>query len=169
MKRRLTDHWATNSGAQASASSNSGVSSSDSSSPGSSSDNSSSGSSSDAGGNSNSPGSPSSSGFSGPVFGGGPILGVASLSKAKSIRVFYQKNHYNDWLFIYVPGADRGGLLVGPVNPGVQTGITGIGGLTPGQAGGLMGQGQGFGVNAGTSLNSPTPTQQNPGQTAPQQ
>ena len=57
----------------------------------------------------------SSSGFNGPTFGGGPILGVASTSKAKSIRVFYDKNHYNDWLFIYVPQADRGGLLTGPV------------------------------------------------------
>src|SRR3981189_1316692 len=55
-----------------------------------------------------------SSGFNGPVFGGGPILGVASTSKEKSIRVFYEKNHYKDWLFIYVPPADRGGLLTGP-------------------------------------------------------
>ena len=72
----------------------------------------SSGNPSDTEGNSNSPGSSSSnsstgsnssSGFNGPTFGGGPILGVASTSKAKSIRVFYEKNHYNDWLFIYVP------------------------------------------------------------------
>src|SRR5208337_517777 len=70
-------------------------------------------------GNSNSPGSSSSnsnttsnsgSGFNGPTFGGGPILGVASTSKATTIRVFYQKNHYNDWYFIYMPLADRGGL-----------------------------------------------------------
>ncbi len=91
------------------------------------------GSSPDAGGNPNSPGSPSasnpgsssssSSGFNGPTFGGGPILGVASMNKKdKSIRVFYNKNHYNDWLFIYVPMADRGGLLMGPVNPGMPTG-----------------------------------------------
>ncbi len=81
---------------------------------------------SDAGGNPSSPGSPSasnpgsssSSGLNGPTFGGGPILGVASMNKKdKSIRVFYNKNHYNDWLFIYVPMADRGGLLMGPVNP----------------------------------------------------
>ncbi len=42
--------------------------------------------------------------------------------KDKSIRVFYDKNHYNDWLFIYLPMADRGGLLKGPVNPGMPMG-----------------------------------------------
>ena len=66
--------------------------------------------------------SASSSSDSGPapggqVFGGGPILGVASTSKAKTIREFNKKNHYNDWLFIYDPNADRGGLLKGPVQP----------------------------------------------------
>src|SRR6266481_3000367 len=63
-----------------------------------------------------------SSGFNGPTFGGGPILGVASASKAKTIRVFSDKNHYNDWLFIYVPQADRGGLLTGPVSLNGPTG-----------------------------------------------
>src|SRR5208283_4833366 len=93
--------------------------------------NSSSGNPSDTGENPNSPGSSSASnpgsssgsGFNGPTFGGGPILGVASMNKKdKSIRVFYDKNHYNDWLFIYVPMADRGELLMGPVNPGMPTG-----------------------------------------------
>src|SRR6202790_130844 len=101
----------------------------------------SSGNSSDAQENSNSPGSSSSnsnsgsnstSGLNGPTFGGGPILGVASASKAKSIRVFYDKNHYNDWLFIYVPQADRGGLLTGPVSLNGPTGN--FGGAPPGQA-----------------------------------
>jgi len=138
----------------------------------------SSGNPSDTEGNSNSPGSPSSnsnptsnsgSGFNGPTFGGGPILGVASTSKAKSIRVFYDKNHYNDWLFIYVPQADRGGLLTGPVNPNMQTGNIGsIGGVTPGQAGGLPGQGQGLMPNGVQPQSLPMQPAQNPGQT-PQQ
>src|SRR5208282_4592760 len=112
--------------------------------------NSSSGNPSDTGENPNSPGSSSASnpgsssgsGFNGPTFGGGPILGVASMNKKdKSIRVFYNKNHYSDWLFIYVPMADRGGLLVGPVNPNMPTGGN-MGGLTPGQmAAGASGQG----------------------------
>jgi type II secretory pathway pseudopilin PulG len=90
-------------------------------------------------------------GQSGQTFGGGPILGVASQSKAKTIRVFYDKNHYNDWYFIYVMGMERGGLLKGPVNPNMPTGGN-MGGLTPAQMnGGATGQpgqsglGQGFG------------------------
>jgi len=124
----------------------------------------SSGNPSDAEGNSNSPGSSSSnsgSGFNGPTFGGGPVLGVASTSKAKSIRVFYEKNHYNDWLFIYLPMNDRGGLLTGPVNPGMQNGN--LNGLTPGQ----MVSGQGQGVMPSSSQTQVLPTQ--PAQTPPQQ
>ena len=37
--------------------------------------------------------------------------------KDKSIRVFFNKNHYNDWLFIYVPQGDRGGLLTARLTP----------------------------------------------------
>ncbi len=91
----------------------------------------SSGDSSDTGGNPNSTGtsspnadagSDSGSGLSGQVFGGGPIFGVASTNKKdKTIRVFFGKTHYNDWLFIYVSIADRGGLLIGPVNPSIPT------------------------------------------------
>jgi len=129
---------------------------------------------SDTAGNSNSPGSSSSSsssssgsGFNGPTFGGGPILGVASTSKAKSIRVFYEKNHYNDWLFIYVPQADRGGLLTGPVNPGMPSGN--LGGVAPGVAGGLPGQAPGLGPHVGQPQSLPTPPPQEPGQTPPPQ
>jgi type II secretory pathway pseudopilin PulG len=123
--------------------------------------NASSGNGSDGSGNPNSAGSSSSSsgnGFNGPTFGGGPMLGVASTSKAKTIRVFYDKSHYNDWLFIYLPMADRGGLLTGPVNPNMQTAM---GGLAPGLAGGVPGQGgvgqggfgqSGFGQGLGQGL-----------------
>ena len=61
----------------------------------------------------------------GQVFGGGPILGVASASKAKTIREFNRKNHYNDWLFIYDPTSDRGGLLNAPVQPNLNQGLGG--------------------------------------------
>ena len=37
------------------------------------------------------------------VFGGGPIVGVASTSKDKTIRIFNKKSHYNEWQFIYDP------------------------------------------------------------------
>jgi type II secretory pathway pseudopilin PulG len=144
--------------------------------------NSTSGGTSDSGGNSNSPGSSSSdpnagnagSGFNGPTFGGGPILGVASTNKKdKTIRVFYGKSHYNEWLFIYLPAADRGGLLTGPINPGVQTGM---GGLTPGLMGGATGGQGGFGQafgqgstpNGGQNQGFQTQTPQTPAPT-PQQ
>jgi hypothetical protein len=52
------------------------------------------------------------------VFGGGAI--VASASKAKSIREFNKKDHYNQWQFIYDPTTDRGGLLMTPNQPPLQ-------------------------------------------------
>src|SRR5450755_4598642 len=54
--------------------------------------------------------SPSSgSGLNGQTFGGGPIIGVASTNKKdKTIHVFYTKDHYNDWYFIYVQALERG-------------------------------------------------------------
>jgi hypothetical protein len=61
----------------------------------------------------------------GQVFGGGPILGVASVSKATTIREFNRKNHYNDWLFIYDPSSDRGGLLNAPAQPDLNKGLGG--------------------------------------------
>jgi type II secretory pathway pseudopilin PulG len=139
-----------------------------------------SGNSSDTGGNPNSPpGSPSSnsgtgSGMNGATFGGGPILGVASLSKEKSIRVFFDKNHYNDWLFIYVPQGDRGGLLVGPMNPNMPPTPNLNGAAIPGLPGAAQGLGglgavQGLTPNAGQSQMQPTQPSQNSGQTPPQQ
>ncbi|MFZ0798121.1 MAG: type II secretion system protein [Terriglobales bacterium] len=140
-------------------------------------------------GSSNTPGSSnsntgSSSGFSGPTFGGGPIIGVASTNnKTKTIRVFFDKTHYNDWLFIYVQALDRGGLLVGPVNPNMPP-TPNLNGLTPGQPGGGIGQGpggpglggqglggqgfgQGLGLTPGTGQ-TPQP-QQNSSPAPPQQ
>lgn len=82
---------------------------------------------------------PKNSGFSGPTFGGGPIVGVVSSSKAKTIREFNKKNHYNDWQFIYDPTTDRGGLLNTPAQPPLQgtspnlpPGMSGIPGGQPG-------------------------------------
>ena len=117
-----------------------------------------------------SPSNPSSNsglGFNGPTFGGGPIIGVASTNKKdKTIRVFYNKNHYNDWLFIYVPMADRGGLLTGPVNPGMPTGNLN-GPISPAPGGNLPGPG--LAPNAGQPLNPSTQPPQPPGQTPPEQ
>jgi type II secretory pathway pseudopilin PulG len=80
------------------------------------------------------------------VFGGGPIVGVTSTSKAQTIREFNKKNHYNQWQFIYDPSSDRGGLLNAPAQPPLQ-------GVTPNLPGipGMQGQ----------------PTPQNPPATQP--
>jgi type II secretory pathway pseudopilin PulG len=133
----------------------------------------SSGNPSDTEGNSNSPGSNSpgssnsNSPFNGPTFGGGPILGVASTSKAKTIRVFYDKNHYNDWLFIYVPQGDRGGLLTGPVSLNGPPGN--LGGLAPGAGGNLPGQAPGVSPNGSQPQSPPTPPGLNSVQMPPDQ
>lgn len=51
------------------------------------------------------------------VFGGGPIIGVASNSKDATIRRYNDKMKYNEWQFIYDPSADRGGLITTPYQP----------------------------------------------------
>jgi type II secretory pathway pseudopilin PulG len=55
------------------------------------------------------------------VFGGGPMLGVTSTSQDTTIREFCDKNHYKDWLFIYDPTSDRGGLLNSPWCPNLNS------------------------------------------------
>jgi type II secretory pathway pseudopilin PulG len=47
---------------------------------------------------------------------GQAIFGVTSFSKKKTIREFYHKNHYNDWLFFYDPTRDLGTEIKGPTS-----------------------------------------------------
>jgi len=78
---------------------------------------------------------------SGPTFGGGPIIGVASTSKKRSLKEFNGKDHYDEWEFVYDPTMDRGGLITGPYVP-TQGGMGVLpGGLTPTTTP------QGFGTN----------------------
>jgi hypothetical protein len=71
--------------------------------------------------NSSQPGGSTSGGLSGAVFGGGPIVGVASTSKDQSIREFNHKNHYKDWQFIYDPTMERStALITTPAQPALQ-------------------------------------------------
>ena len=84
----------------------------------------------------------------GQVFGGGAILGVASVSKDKSIREFNKKKHYDEWQFVYDPSTDRGGLLTMPNQQSLQGAG---GGMNQAGQPGQPGQ-QGFG---GSQQNSP--------------
>ena len=108
---------------------------------------------------SSSPGSTSP--LSAQVFGGGPIVGVASKSKDKSIREFNKKNHYNDWQFIYDPNTDRGGLLNTPAQPPLQGTAQ-----NPGNQTGQPGQ-SGTGFGGGAPFSAP-PQNQNPQQNSNQ-
>lgn len=55
----------------------------------------------------------------GPQFGGGPVVGVASTSKKESIKQLNQKNHYNDWEFVYDPRLDLNAMQAVQQIPGV--------------------------------------------------
>ena len=79
----------------------------------------------------------SSSGSNNQTFGGGPILGVASISKDKTIRIFNKKERYYQWQFVYDPTLDQGGLIKTPYQQ-VSVGSSTIQGATP--AGGVQGQ-----------------------------
>jgi type II secretory pathway pseudopilin PulG len=70
----------------------------------------------------------------GPTMGGGigGLVGVVSASNDETIRIYNKKNHYKDWLFIYDPTSDRGGLLTGPYQPQLQTFSQGINGQNGG-------------------------------------
>ena len=79
----------------------------------------------------------------GQTFGGGGVVGVASVSEKQSIRIYNKKDHYKDWLFIYNPSMDRGFLPKGPYEPTLQAILPG---QIPGQNGMPAGVGQqGFG------------------------
>jgi len=113
------------------------------------------------------------SGGSGQVFGGGPIVGVASTSKAQSIRVFNNKDHYNQWQFIYDPGTDRGGLLNTPAQPPLQVAVPNPQSGAPGNPttgpAGAMGTGTGFGSGASSFGSQPPAQTPTPAQSQPQQ
>ncbi len=67
-------------------------------------------------GSSSSPGGGTTSGASGSnnqtQFGGGAIVGVASLSKDPTIRIYNKKKTYNEWQFIYNPMMDTTNTLI---------------------------------------------------------
>ncbi|HUM04164.1 MAG TPA: hypothetical protein VLT90_01810 [Terriglobales bacterium] len=96
----------------------------------------------------------SSPGLGGQVFGGGPIVGVASTSNAKTIREFNNKSHYKEWPFVYDPSSDRGGLLNTPTQPNLTQSFN-----AAGQPAGGQGQAQ---QTPQTGQAPSSPPQQNP-------
>jgi type II secretory pathway pseudopilin PulG len=118
------------------------------------------GSNSSSGSNSNQPGtagSTANSAAGNQTFGGGAIVGVASLSKDPTIRVYNKKKTYDEWQFIYNPIMDQQNVLLrGPYQPTI------IGGAQVGTpAGQINNQQSGFGQQQnsfGQQQNSPQQT-----------
>jgi len=119
------------------------------------------------------------------VFGGGPIVGVASISKETTVREYNKKKKYNEWQFVYDPTMDRGGLITTPNQPALQLGSQNLNGQNgqPGQpgtngtnnspfggsgssfgsGGSSFGQSSGFGnSNSNGGSNPPPPPQSSP-------
>ena len=98
-----------------------------------------------------------SSQLGGTTFGGGAIVGVSVPSQKESLKEFQQKNHYNEWQFVYDPTMDPTlrGLPGGGAGAGIPSGA-GIG-LNPNTGIGLNPTSPGTTTNP-TSPNGPGPT-----------
>lgn len=83
------------------------------------------------------------------VVAGGPIVGVASLCKKKTIRIYNHKTKYDEWQFIYDPTADRGGLITTPYQSALQA--FGSQPLQPAQNNSQTGSSNSFGNSFGQS------------------
>jgi type II secretory pathway pseudopilin PulG len=106
----------------------------------------------------NSAGSSEASSSGSPQIIGGPIVGVASLSKEKTIREYNKKKVYKDWAFVYDPTLDQGLLITTPYQPTLQSfntqnNLNGQNGQNPnGQnPNGQNGTSSGFGNSFGSS------------------
>src|ERR1019366_3307121 len=111
-----------------------------------------------------SPSNLATGGQPGQTYGAGGIVGVASTSKAKSIREFDKKTNYNKWMFIYDQNQDKGTLLKGPYNPQAFQGGTVNGTGTNGAPGQRGANGSVFGPNSGQQA---PPQQNGPGNNMP--
>jgi type II secretory pathway pseudopilin PulG len=101
--------------------------------------------------------------------GGGPIVGVASLSKKTTIREFNKKKKYNEWQFVYDPTTEpRNGLITTPNQPLLQGfGSQPLNGTQPGNAtSSPFGQSSSFG---NSNSNTPAAPQQPPANPPQQQ
>jgi type II secretory pathway pseudopilin PulG len=101
----------------------------------------------------------SSSSSGSPQIIGGPIIGVASLSKDKTIRVYNKKKVYKDWAFVYDPTLDQGLLITTPYQPSLQsfntqTNLNGQNGQNPNGQNGTTGSGFGNSFGSGNGFGS---------------
>ena len=81
--------------------------------------------------------------------GGGQIIGVASVSKKQSIRMFNDKDHYNDWFFVYDLRLEQSGgkgITVAEPSAAVNT------------SGDQSGKGQPSGTSQPNGATGPAPT-----------
>ena len=85
----------------------------------------------------------------GQAVGGGQIMGVASVSKKQAIKEFNDKDHYNEWYFVYDLRLEQSG------GSGVTVAAPRSGASSTGTAGGS-------GVPAGTPVTPGTTGPQNP-------
>ncbi|HEY2115045.1 MAG TPA: nucleoporin [Candidatus Angelobacter sp.] len=93
----------------------------------------------------------------GQTVGGGQIIGVASTSKKQSIKEFNDKDHYDEWYFVYDLRLEQSG------STGVTVAEPRVGASTTGDSGSTTGGSATSG--GGTSGTSPGGT--NPGQPQP--
>ena len=101
----------------------------------------------------------------GQTVGGGQIMGVASVNKSQAIKEFNDKDHYDEWYFVYDLRLEQSGgsgvTVAAPRNAGSSTGTSGGTGTptgatgTPGAAGN---PGTGFQNAPDSSGQQPTPT-----------
>lgn len=72
----------------------------------------------------------------GPTIGGGQIMGVASTKKAQSIKEFNDKDHYDEWYFVYDLRLEQSGgtgvTVAAPRGAGPAAGTTGGAGTPSG-------------------------------------
>ena len=108
----------------------------------------------------------------GQTVGGGQIMGVASVNKGQSIKEFNDKDHYDEWFFVYDLRLEQSGgtgvTVAAPRGAGSATGSSG----TPGATGSSGAPGT-TGQNPPGSQNTPDtsgqlpPTGTTPGTPAP--
>jgi type II secretory pathway pseudopilin PulG len=100
----------------------------------------------------------------GQTVGGGQIIGVASTSKKQSIKEFNDKDHYDEWYFVYDLRLEQSG------STGVTVAEPRVGGSTAGGSSsttGVNNSTSGGGSTTGTSGTQPPPAGTNSGQPQP--